>query len=66
MLLVWKEDYELLVNSWWSEVKLCLMDTVRASVAIENANLLKYTDKCFAVSQGHPHLEAKYTSCMLI
>lgn len=53
MLLVWKEDYELLVSSWWSEVKLSFMDTVRASVATENANLLKHTD------EGHPHLEAK-------
>lgn len=59
MLLVWKEDYELLVSSWWSEVKLSFMDTVRASVATENTNLLKHTDKCFTVYQGHPHLEAK-------
>lgn len=59
MLLVWKEDYELLVSSWWSEVKLSFMDTVRASIATENANLLKHTDKCFTVYEGHPHLEAK-------
>lgn len=59
MLLVWIGDYELVVSSWWSEVKLSLMDTVRASVATENTNLLKNTDKRFAVCQGHLHLEAE-------
>lgn len=47
------------INQLLVEAGEALFDGDRASVATENTNLLKHTDKRFAVCQGHPHLEAK-------